>query len=418
MATKTDILPLTETASPATQAELAEAVRAAFEARTPVYPLGGQTALDYGLPARHTGLGLSLAQLDRVVDYPARDMTVTVEAGITIAALAELLGSEGQWLPVDVPQPERATLGGVIATNASGPRRFGQGTIRDYVIGITAVDGRGVTFHGGGRVVKNVAGYDFCKLLTGSLGTLGVISQVTLKVRPLAKATALAACDLAPLDEAERLLAALVNSQTTPAAIELLIGPAWREDPQSPLSPVSEVIDAAKLVVGLEGSKAEVDWMVDRLQNEWRELGVAASHVARDEQALPWWRKMIEFPADLGSIASIRASVLPGCVVQFCREMLAIDPQASIQAHAGSGIVHARFASLTPQEVAGVVIKRLQPLAVGLGGGLILTGAASGVEITRQLVWGPARGGQRIMNAVKQQFDPRGILNPGRFVFP
>ena len=120
-------------------------------------------------------------------------------------------------------------LGGVIATNASGPRRYGQGTIRDYVIGITAVDGRGVEFHGGGRVVKNVAGYDFCKLLTGSLGTLGVITQVTLKVKPRPRVSSLVACDVASFEEAEKLLAAFGQSRTTPTAIELLSGPAWNE---------------------------------------------------------------------------------------------------------------------------------------------------------------------------------------------
>src|SRR5690606_32325083 len=119
--------------------------------------------------------------LNRVIDYPARDMTITVEAGITWEQLEAELAKEGQWLPVDVARAEAATVGGAIACNTSGPRRFGYGTLRDYVIGIHAVDGQGMQFKGGGRVVKNVAGYDFCKLLTGSFGTLAVITQVTLK---------------------------------------------------------------------------------------------------------------------------------------------------------------------------------------------------------------------------------------------
>ena len=99
--------------------------------------------------------------------------------------LKQTLASEGLMLPLDVPQQEAATLGGVIATNTNGPRRFGLGTVRDYVIGIEAVNGKGQLFHGGGRVVKNVAGYDFCKLLTGSMGTLGVITQATVKLKPI-----------------------------------------------------------------------------------------------------------------------------------------------------------------------------------------------------------------------------------------
>jgi len=194
MSTLVEDLPLKATETPDSQAALAALVADAYQSRRPVYPIGGGTSLDYGLAATRPGLGLSLAGLTRVVDYPQRDMTITVEAGMTLARLAEVLAEGRQWLPIDAPQPERATLGGAIATAASGPRRYGFGTLRDYVIGITAVDGRGEIFKGGGRVVKNVAGYDFCKLLTGSLGTLGVITQVTFKLKPLVERSVLIQC--------------------------------------------------------------------------------------------------------------------------------------------------------------------------------------------------------------------------------
>src|SRR4029077_853691 len=122
---------------------------------------------------------------NRVIDYPARDMTITVQAGLPIAVLQRTLATENQRLPLDVPRPELATLGGALATNVSGPRRYGFGTLRDYVIGITTVNDEGHEVKAGGRVVKNVAGYDLCKLHVGALGTLGVITQVTLKLRPL-----------------------------------------------------------------------------------------------------------------------------------------------------------------------------------------------------------------------------------------
>lgn len=146
----TDGLPLQKTLAPASIGEVAEMVRMAGEKGTALYPIGGQTAQHLGLTPRREGWGLSMTQLNRVVDYPARDMTITVEAGITLDELAKTLATERQRLPIDVPFPERATLGGVVATNASGPRRYGCGTIRDYVIGISAVDGRGVAFKGGG----------------------------------------------------------------------------------------------------------------------------------------------------------------------------------------------------------------------------------------------------------------------------
>ena len=293
----TDSLPLTDTIAPADQAALIVAVRQAHDSRTPLYPIGGGTSLDYGLPARQPGLGLSLAKLDRVIDYPARDMTITVEAGITLANLAKTLAAEGQRLPLDVPQADRATLGGVIATNFSGTLRYGHGTVRDYVIGIAAVDGRGTPFKGGGRVVKNVAGYDFCKLLTGSLGTIGVITQVTLKVKPLPQAQR--AGLLAGSTDESRMpngcWRALVASKVTPAAIELLVGPAWNDDPA--LEPLGGG-EFGHLVVALEGTAVEVGWMLEALASEWRELGAAAQTIAA-EQDDALWSRLREFPTGL-----------------------------------------------------------------------------------------------------------------------
>ncbi len=188
------------------QAGVVEAVRVAFEASSAIYPVGGGTALDYGNPPLRSGQTLDLSILNRVVDYTPRDMTIVVEAGVRMADLAATLAAESQHLPVDVPRVGDATIGGVVATNWSGPRRHGHGSIRDYVIGIHAVDGRGTPFKGGGRVVKNVAGYDFCKLLTGSLGTLAVITQLALKVKPQSESVAVVVGECSDLAVAEKAL--------------------------------------------------------------------------------------------------------------------------------------------------------------------------------------------------------------------
>ena len=144
---------------------------------------------------------------------------------MNVAKLGELLAGSRQRLPIDVPQASESTIGGVVATAISGPRQYAYGTIRDYLIGVRAVDGRGVPFAGGGRVVKNAAGYDMCRLMVGSLGTLGVVTQVTLKVHPLAETTAMVICDVPDLQTAERLLAALVHTKTMPVAVELVDRP-------------------------------------------------------------------------------------------------------------------------------------------------------------------------------------------------
>ena len=145
---------------PTSVAAVCDLVRRAAADGQAVYPLGGRTMLDLGLPPTKPGVAIDLTALDQVIDYPARDMTITVQAGITIARLQEILAKENQRLPIDVPNPDQATLGGAIATNASGPRRYGHGTFRDYVIGITVVNDEGQEVKAGGRVVKNVAGYD------------------------------------------------------------------------------------------------------------------------------------------------------------------------------------------------------------------------------------------------------------------
>ena len=411
--TLADNLPLTETVTPADQAELAAVVREAAASGTPVYPIGGGTALDFGLVAKRPGIGLSLAGLNRVVEYPARDMTITVEAGVTAAKLAETLAEERQRLAVDAAQADRATLGGMIATNFSGPRRYGCGTLRDYVIGISAVDGRGTAFKGGGRVVKNVAGYDFCKLLTGSLGSLGVITQVTLKLKPTPEATALVACNLASADQAEALLAALIQSKTTPTAIELLsLGESADHDFLG-----HGASAFARLVIGLEGTAPEVGWMIGQLQAEWKELGVAESDVLQGEECLAVWQRLVEYPAEPAGGIVLKATVLPSRLVKLIEQVRVVDPQAVLQSHAGNGVLLLRLAGVKPAELAGVLVKQLQPLAIAAGGNIVAYSAPVECGLTRQSQWGAAGADAQQMRAVKEQFDPQGVLNPGRFVY-
>jgi glycolate oxidase FAD binding subunit len=381
---------------PQSQDELAALVRDAYESGTALYPVGGGTALDYGLAAKAPGTNVSLTALNRVIDFPARDLTITVEAGITMQALAELLATEGLRLPVDVPFPEKATLGGVIATGWSGPRRYGHGTIRDFVIGIRAVDGRGTVFNGGGRVVKNVAGYDFCKLLTGSMGTLAVIEQVTLKLRPLAQKTLLLAT---PLVQAE-MLDALLLSEVTPVAVELLQGPAWNDDPTT----------IPRLVVGLEGTATEVEWMAKQTNALW---GTSATRVEGDA-CTALWRKLSDFPAGAAPLV-LKMSVKPSSVVP-CMAALAATG-ASLAAHAGSGIVYARFGEFPKEGLSRTLIGKLQPLAASHGGHVVILSNPSGQESTQQSTWGAIGPQHALMASVKAQFDPRNILNPGRFVF-
>jgi glycolate dehydrogenase FAD-binding subunit len=415
-ATAIGVLPIKQTLAPADQAAAADAIRAAYECDTAIYPIGGGTSLGFGVPAKKPGHGLSLVGLKKVVDYPARDMTVTVEAGITMVELNKLLATERQMLPLDVHQASQATIGGVIATNTSGPRRYGLGTVRDYVIGIHAIDGRGMPFKGGGRVVKNVAGYDFCKLLTGSLGTLGVITQVTLKLKPLPEQLALMACVVGDLDQAERILAAFVSSQTTPVAIELLCGPAWDKEPTLQTLAAEPLTQRYYIVAALEGTVPEVAWMTSQLHREWRELEITAPTTIGNATDL--WRRLVEFPAAGDAPLVLKASVAASGVTAMVAAFQKVDPACSIQSHAGSGIVIARCSQFPDGGLSRALVGNLQNVAAAHHGHIVIFSNPSNAEMTHQSVWGATEAPVSLMAEVKQQFDPKNILNPGRFVYP
>lgn len=399
-----------------TEAAVADAIRTAYESRAPIYPVGGGTCLDYGGAIPADGPRLELAQLNRLVDFTPRDMTIVAEAGIRMSELAATLAAEGQQLPIDVPRAAEATLGGVVATNWSGPRRLGHGTMRDYVIGIHAVDGRGVAFKGGGRVVKNVAGYDFCKLLTGSLGTIGVITQLALKVKPLteASATLVAACqNLATVDA---VLKRLMNLAATPTAIDVLVGKAWNQDAAG-----GNDQHTSTIAVRVEGTAAEVAWMAERVQYEFWQGGAAGAQRLPADRAEALTVQQAEF-ADRGAASDhdgaalvLKMAVPPSVVLATIDELSVHDGACTIQAHAASGIVIARFVDFAAGNVSKVLMGKLRPAAIERGGSVVVL--QTKLEgLTPHIVWGNRTDATVLMERIKREFDPHNILNPGRFV--
>lgn len=398
--------------NPTSAADVVAALEQARANKSPIQPIGGGTSLNFGLQSNLPAEKLSLAGLNRVVDYPARDMTITVEAGVTMQELATTLAKEGQRLPVDVPQADRATIGGVVATNWNGYRRFGQGPLRDFVIGIEAVDGNGLLFHGGGRVVKNVAGYDFCKLLTGSFGTLGIITQVTLKVRPLPERSAWLACSVNDAKNAEKMLAALQQSSVTPAAIELVSGSVWQKE--AALAGLNLAPQGFALLALLEGTTTEVLWMKDQLRREWREAGIVNPYM-QDGCDEPWLAVQ-EFSSHVDSPLTVQASVTPSGVLPFVAACRRRDPDCSVLAHAGNGTVFVRFAAFPDKGLGELMMGDLQPAAAAHHGHVVILNAPPGTAITHRSVWG-GEAPLALMTAVKKKFDPLDLLNRGRFVY-
>ncbi len=380
------LIPLAEH-SPATVAELSSIVKAARAAGHAVYPVGGRTMTGFGLPPTKPGVAVDLTRLNQVIDYPARDMTVTVQAGIRLAELQAVLATENQELPVDVPMPDRATLGGSIAVNAGGPRRFGCGTLRDYVIGITLMNDEGEAFKAGGRVVKNVAGYDIMKLATGSLGTLGVITQVTLKVKPTAGASEWLAL---PCPEADvpTVLGILNRTRTRPSAVVLTVVGPDRE-----------------ITVGYEDNPPAVAWQVTQLREELPDglrsrLGVLPPHEAERRRTA-----QRDFPLWDTHPVTFKANVLPALSWEFIKRVGGLGP---VQALVGNGIVFGHL----PDAAA---VPRLQAAAGECGGNVVLLRCPAEAK-TPANVWGKPTGDLGLMRAVKKAFDPQNIFNPGRFV--
>jgi glycolate oxidase FAD binding subunit len=415
-----------ETVAPADQAGVAEAVREAHEARGAVYPLGGRTALDYGIVPTRPGVGLDLGGLNQVVDYTPRDMTILVEAGVRMADLAGVLAAENQQLPIDVPRAGEATIGGVVATNWNGPRRYGYGTIRDYVIGIHAVDGRGVAFKGGGRVVKNVAGYDFCKLLTGSLGTLAVITQLAIKVKPLPERSATVAAACVDLAAMEAVLSRLAELEASPVTIDVLVGHPWKsilEDYQraGASSPPVGAENHIAVAVRVEGTEVEVNWLAEQVKAAIASGGGQSVRRLVDGEAAALWARQVEF-SDRGmgvapdtSPLVLKIAVPPSAVCTMIVAVLAHDANCEVQAHAGNGIVYVRFGRFSSADLTSVLVGKLRPLAVRLGGSVVVV-ASQTEGLTPHMIWGGRTDREIFLERVKRQFDPRGILNPGRFI--
>jgi len=269
-----------------------------------------------------------LAALIRLIEHKPEDMTATAEAGLTVAELQKLLAIRGQWLPIDPPCPESLTLGALLATNASGPRRFGYGTIRDYVIGLKVVLADGRLISCGGKVVKNVAGYDLAKLFIGSRGSLGVIVEATFKLRPLPETERFVQARCESLDHAGRLLEAVLDSDLTPVVLDL----HQSGGSESPTRPVSGKKAAGSetqpypiiLVTGFAGTRQDVDWQLERAASLG--LNQPATHDYEGE----FWA---------GKATVQKASVLPSRLIEALHRI-----STPFVARAGNGIVYHRGA--------------------------------------------------------------------------
>jgi glycolate oxidase FAD binding subunit len=372
-----------------------------------VRPLGGGTSPGWNSNPIEGACLLGTSRLRRVVEYPARDMTITVEAGMTIDELQQVLAAEGQRLPLDVPHSERATLGGVLATNSSGCRRYGLGTIRDSLIGVSACDAQGRLFKSGGRVVKNVAGYDLCKMLIGSEGSLAIVTQVTLKVLPRPQSAGAVWVPLTALGDSETVLASLVNTQTRPVAVEVWNRPAVDEC----LSGSHNVVAGPEgfVCVAYEGSDREVQWQTTTLCEELQRLGVESESRPCTEAPETLWADLNRFQNHI-SPPQFKVSVRPSRIV----EVLVAGTQLgfSLSTHAGSGIGWGRATEGLSSADLTARVSELRRIVENTNGHLRWLGGPTASGEPPASSPSPP-GTELVLHKLKRQLDPKGILFSG-----
>lgn len=391
--------------------ELCEYIRKAREASSAVFPLGGRTMLDFGLPPDREGQGLDLTQLSEVLDFPARDMTVTVQAGITIHELEQTLLEENLRLPIDVPLPNQATLGGAVAVNMSGSRRYGFGTLRDYVIGISTINDEGQQVKAGGRVVKNVAGYDLCKLHTGALGTLGIISQLTLKLKPIPETSVLVIQSLAD-DKLESLLNQIHQTRTRPVCVDVLNASAAKALNLSGDTPLPE--GDWVIVLGFEESAETIRWQTQQIIAELATASLTSSDVRVHLACQPLWSALRDFPLLPEVQLSFKVNLLPHATAKLCQQLQHHPDEVLIQTHAGNGIIIGHVRELTLDR-AKKLIQSIQQETKKASGNVVITRCPA--EWKPELpIWGTPRNDAFLMRTIKEKLDPQRIFNPGRFI--
>jgi glycolate oxidase FAD binding subunit len=394
-------------AFPASTDEASALLRAAAAHGLAVVPRGAGTGLGWGRPPASCDLVIDMQAMDQVIEHAAGDLVARVQAGATMGHLASVLASARQQLAVDAPAD--ATVGGVVATGTAGPRRFRYGPPRDLLIGITVVRADGMVAHSGGKVVKNVAGYDLGKLFSGSQGTLGLITEATFRLHPLPAAAAWVTGEFGPADlgGAASAVASAAGSALVPSAVEL----QWAGPP-------------AVLQVGvlLEGTPSGVNERAKQMSELLAAAG-AAPIAATSETPFSWWEAEAGAPGTV-----VRVTFWVAQLADVLEALAAAGASAgirpSVSGAAGAGVLYARVDPATGADTAARFVRGLRDRLEGVfarsadGSGLVRGGMAVVAAPAAVLAAAGPDGlppGFDLMRAVKDQFDPDDRMFPGRF---
>ena len=394
---------------PSTAQEAASVLQWAAERGLGVIPCRSATKLHVGNTPRRYDVALSLKDMNRVWHFEADDLTITVEPGMKFGDLQEFLEKHGLWLPLDPPGGPRASLGGIAAASAAGPLRLAFGAPRDMVVGMKIATTQGKVVKAGGRVVKNVTGYDVGKLLIGSYGTLGVIMEVSLKLFPLPPARATYALAAGTLGIARDLRRRILASPLTPARMVLLHGNAVAGNSKEP-----------ELWIEMHGSSKLLDRAERELSSHATAAGAALRVVDSAEADRAWTRATDiqswisqDSPGAVVLKATLADSAIEELISRAEQEAAAEKAECAVIAQLGVGIVHFCLMSEMGTDAQVALIRRLRAATESLGGALIIERCPLAIK-QQFCIWGTPGSDFALMKKMKSVWDPKDTLSPGR----
>lgn len=399
---------------PSTTEELGQVMASASERNVAVAPWGGGTRITLGNAPERLDAVVDLSGLAGVVDHNPADLTATVQAGITISRLQEVLGEHGQFLALDPPLPHKATLGGTLATAMSGPMKWQYGSPRDVVIGMKVVQADGKVIESGGQVVKNVSGYDMARLHVGGLGTLGIIAEVSLKLTPLpvGQSTLLAIYDdVRPSVEAGL---AVFHSDVMPLALTAFDGSANER------MGAVDVDGKGFLAIRLGGRPLTLERQIRECRSVCEALGPSEVRLLSDDDASGVWRRLADFGWDDDTTPQIgvRASLVPTTALELAKALPTFAQggvlEPAMVAHPAHGTALLGWYGSDENEAAGLV-GEIRDGVHRLEGVSTIERCPQDVKASID-IWDTVGDSEAVMWRLKEQYDPGRILNPGRFV--
>lgn len=405
---------------PSSAEQVAAVLQYAAQHDLAVIPCRNATKLGVGNVPRRYDVALSLKEMNHIWHYEPADLTVTAEAGMKFGDFQDVVSRDGLWLPLDPPGGPRASLGGILATNASGPLRLIYGAPRDMVLGMKIATTEGKVIKNGGRVVKNVAGYDMAKLLIGSYGTLGVIVEASFKLFPLPSERATFVLPAGPLGVARDLRSRILRSPLQPMRLVLLDAVAAKLALAG--TPLVREVEEPELWVEMGGSAR----VIERCAGELEELGKAAGAPVRrleTENADVPWTRIADFqtwlPDVCPDVAILKATLPDAASEEFLSRAQQEAENDKVRlasfTQLGIGILHLCLLEAESATARIALIRRLRSAAQDLGGALAVEHCHWDTK-SRVDAWGPTGDDFAVMAKVKAAWDAKGVLAPGRFV--